>query len=151
MRFLSLFALTLLTLAAPVWAAVDDRSEVEQVVRSNMTAFAAGDFATLDKLWAHDEDLQVFESGHANLGWKDYSENHLKPELVQLKGIQINVSDVKVRLAGKTAWATYKYSYSLTVKDKTISGSALGTAILEKRRGNWVIVHAHSSSVRNSL
>lgn len=151
MKSLSLILVLLFPLTAPAPAARDDRAAVEQVVRNNLRAFAAGDFAALEKLWAHEEDLQVFESGHANLGWKDYSQNHLKPELVQLKGIKIDVSEVRVYLAGKTAWATYQYGYALTVKDKTISGKALATAILQKRGRDWVIVHSHSSSVRAGL
>jgi uncharacterized protein (TIGR02246 family) len=149
----SLLAILILSLAwsGPAWAAIDDRAAVEHVLRDNLKAFAAGDFAAMEQLWAHDEDLRVFESGHANQGWKDYSENHLKPELVQLKGIKVDPSDIQVRLAGKTAWVTYKYSYSLTVKEKTISGNAVATAVLEKRAGRWPIVHSHSSSVRSSL
>jgi hypothetical protein len=32
--------------------------------------------------------VTVFESGHANYGWEDYRDNHLKPEMEALKNVQ---------------------------------------------------------------
>jgi len=54
--------------------------------------------------------------------------------------------------AGKTAWATFKYTISADVgepgKTRHVDGGGLGTAVLEQRDGEWRIVHWHSSAPR---
>jgi len=56
--------------------------------------------------------------------------------------------------AGKTAWATLKYTISADVMDngksRHVDGGGLGTAVLEKRDGQWRIVHWHSSAPRRA-
>ena len=59
-------------------------------------------------------------------------------------------TDIKVRLAGNTAWATFKYAISADLKERHVEGNSLATAVLEKRDGRWLIVHWHSSSPRRA-
>jgi len=110
--------------------------------------------ATATKVWANDESLTVFEQGHANYGWADYRDHHLVPEMGEMKNTKYAFSDIKIHLAGKTAWATFKYTISADVPDagkiRHVDGSGLGTAILEERNGSWQIVHWHSSAPRRA-
>ena len=129
-----------------VSAQTADEKAVTNVLMQQAAAVEKGDLTILEKLWANDESVTVFESGHANYGWKDYRENHLGPELKEFKNTKYAFSDLKVKVDGKTAWATFKYTISAEMKERKIEGSGLGTAILEKRGGKWVIVHWHSSS-----
>jgi ketosteroid isomerase-like protein len=57
-------------------------------------------------------------------------------------------SDVKVRISGKMAYATFKYTISGDANGKHFDSGGLGTAVLEKRDGKWMIVHWHSSAPR---
>ena len=129
-----------------VLAQTKEENAVIAVLRQNATAFAKNDMVTMNNIWVTNESLTIFESGHANYGWKDYRENHLGPELKEFKNTKYAFSDLKVKVDGKTAWATFKYTISAEMKERKIEGSGLGTAILEKRGGKWVIVHWHSSS-----
>ena len=143
----SALALTLIWFS-PVSAQTSEEKAVREVLTKNTTAFAQNDLATLDKIWANDESVIVIENGHANYGWTDYRNHHLAPEMKEIKNTKYSSSDVKIKIDGKTAWATFKYTISGDSEGKHFDGSGLGTAILEKRGGDWKIVHWHSSAPR---
>ena len=123
---------------------------VTDVLTREAQAVEKGDLTALDKIWANSEDVTVFESGHANYGWTDYRNNHLAPELKEFKNTKYAFSDLKVKVDGKTAWATFKYSLSADIGTRNIQSGGLGTAVLEKRDGRWQIVHWHSSAPRRA-
>lgn len=131
-------------------AQVSDESAVREALTQNAAAFERGDMAALNRLWANDESVTVFESGHANYGWADYRDNHLKPEMAEMKNTKYSLSEIKPRIAANTAWATFKYTISADLKDRRVEASGLGTAVLEKRDGRWQIVHWHTSSSRRA-
>lgn len=123
---------------------------VTDVLTREAQAVEKGDLAALDKIWANSEDVTVFESGHANYGWNDYRNTHLAPELKEFKNTKYAFSDLKVKVDGKTAWATFKYSLTADIGTRNIQSGGLGTAVLEKRDGRWQIVHWHSSAPRRA-
>lgn len=133
-----------------VSAQTDEAKAVTDVLTQEVQAVEKGDLAALDKHWANSEDVTVFESGYANYGWNDYRNNHLAPELKEFKNTKYAFSDLKVKVDGKTAWATFKYTISADIKARKIESSGLATAILEKREGKWRIVHWHSSAPRRT-
>jgi ketosteroid isomerase-like protein len=126
----------------------DPAAEATAVLQQNARAFETGDMKTLDALWAHDGDVTVFESGHANYGWADYRDHHLKPEVEEMKSVKYQLTDIKTRVAGTTAWSTFEYSISADYKGQRIDSAGLGTAVLENRDGSWRIVHWHTSAPR---
>lgn len=131
-----------------VSAQIDEVKAVKDVLTLEASAVEKGDLAALDKLWANDESVTVFESGHANYGWNDYRNTHLAPELKEFKNTKYAFSDLKVKVDGKTAWATFKYTLAAEMGTRKIESGGLGTAVLEKREGIWRIVHWHSSAPR---
>ena len=131
-----------------VSAQTDEVKAVTNVLTREAAAVEKGDLAALDKIWANSEDVTVFESGHANYGWTDYRNSHLAPELKEFKNTKYTFSDLKVKVDGKTAWATFKYALAADIGTRNIQSGGLGTAILEKRDGQWRIVHWHSSAPR---
>jgi len=144
------FGLIGMTLADKNLAQINEVRAVTNVLTQEASAVERGDLATLDKLWANTADVTVFESGHANYGWDDYRNHHLAPELKEFKNTKNSFGDLKVKVDGKTAWATFKYSLSAEMGTRKIESGGLGTAILEKREGKWRIVHWHSSAPRRA-
>lgn len=136
-------------------AQVDEETAVREALMKSALSFEKNDIAMASQVWANDESLTVFESGHANYGWADYRDHHLVPEMGEMKNTKYGFSDIKIHLAGKTAWATFKYSISADVPDsgkvRHVDGGGLGTAVLEERNGLWQIVHWHSSAPRRAL
>jgi ketosteroid isomerase-like protein len=131
-------------------AHADDEKAVRDVLQQEAAAFEKGDVEALNKFWANDEWVSVFESGGADIGWANYRDHHLVPEMKELKNTKHTLSDIRVRVAGKTAWATFRYALAGDIKDRHIDVNGLGTAILEERNGRWLIVHRHTSARRRA-
>ena len=126
----------------------EDETAVREVLLKNGTGFERRDIEALSKLWAQDEAMTVFESGSANYGWADYRDHHLVPEMDEMNNTKYPITDIQPRIAGTTAWATFKYTISAELKERHVQSSGLGTAVLEKRDGRWQIVHWHTSNTR---
>lgn len=150
---LSVFAPILfigLSFCVSVSAQTRAEKAVADVLRQNATAFAGNDMATMEKVWVTDESLTIFESGHANYGWVDYRDNHLGPEMKEMTNTKYEYSDIKVKVSGSMAFATMKYTISGDSEGKHFDSAGLATAVLEKSRGKWWIVHWHSSAPRRT-
>lgn len=147
---MTVIAAAIVSGAAVTQAAHDPAEHIRDVLLQSAKAFASGDMAALEKTWANDESVTVFESGHANYGWADYRDNHLGPEMKEMKNTRYELTDIRVRVSGNTAWATFKYSISADVGTRHVDGGGLGTAVLEKRGQDWKIVHWHSSAPRRA-
>lgn len=126
----------------------DAAADVRKVLEQNAKGFEKGDMHALDSIWAHDESVTVFENGHANYGWTDYRDHHLKPEVEEMKNVTYRLTDIEPRVAGDTAWATFKYTIAAEYQGKKVDGAGLGTAVLERHDGAWKIVHWHTSAPR---
>lgn len=123
---------------------------VIEVLQREAAAFEKGDVEALNKSWANDDWVSVFESGGADIGWANYRDHHLIPEMKELKNTKHVLSDIRVHVAGKTAWATFKYALAGDIKERHIDVNGLGTAVLEERNGRWLIVHRHTSARRRA-
>lgn len=132
----------------------DDEKAVRDVLMRSAASFEKNDKDEATKVWVNDDSLTVFESGHANYGWADYRDHHLFPEMGEMKNTKYSLTDMKIHVDSKTAWATFKYTISADVmsngQQRHVDGGGLGTAILEKRDGQWRIVHWHSSAPRRA-
>src|SRR5207247_10876997 len=97
------------------------------VLRANARAFEQHDMKTLDRIWSHGDGVTVFENGYANYGWTDYRDHHLRPEVEEMKNVKYELSDIRARVSGATAWATFKYTIRAEYQGQTIDGAGLGT------------------------
>ena len=122
--------------------------DVRDALLAETRAVEQKDMATIERLWAHDDSVTVFENGHGNFGWADYRDHHLKPEIEHMANVREQLSDIVPHVIGTTAWVTFKYTMSADVTDRHIDSNGVGTAVLEKRGDGWQIVHWHSSAAR---
>ncbi len=121
---------------------------VRAVLAQYTSAVERGDLDAIGKLWSNDESVTVIENGHANYGWADYRDNHLGPELREMKNVRYALSDIKVNTSGHLAWATFKYSIAADFRERHIEGGGMGTAVLQHGASGWQIVQWHTSSAR---
>lgn len=144
-------ALVLLGLMpALVSSQTKDEKAVIQVIQQNGTAFAKNDVTTMKRIWKNTEDVVIFEGGHANYGWADYRDNHLFPEMKEIQNAKYEFTDIKTKISGNLAYATMKYSISGDLNKRHFESAGVATAVLEKVRGQWKLVHFHSSAPRKN-
>jgi len=93
------------------------------------------------------ETFSVVEGKHANWGWQDYRDNHLKLEFSsdKFKLLNYEMSNIRVIEGHMLSYAVFdtKLSYELDGVKNTKKG--MGTAILEKKKEGWIIRHIHTS------
>ena len=107
--------------------------DVAAVVATVQALFAAAernDLRALDSLYAGDS-LTVVEGGGINRGWADYRDNHLGPELKEMKGFRYRPFEIEARVSGDLAWAMFRYALA---------------ADMEGGRSTWSVGVPRSSS-----
>ncbi|MBI4445557.1 MAG: nuclear transport factor 2 family protein [Acidobacteria bacterium] len=144
---LSLISLPIRGTAA---ASPAEEEEVRETLHKSALGFEQNDIGALSQVWATDESLTVFENGSADYGWTQYRDHHLIPEMAEMKNTRYKLTDIRPRVFGTTAWATFKYSITADFKGRHIEGEGLGTDVLEKQKGKWRIVHWNSCATRRS-
>ena len=124
------------------------KSDVETVTSTIRALFAAGergDLTALDTLYAGDSVTMV-EGAGINRGWADYRDNHLGPELKQMKNFIYRPSEIEAHTAGNVAWAIFRYAIKADLSGRAIDNVGRGTAILERRGRKWVVRHIQTGS-----
>src|ERR1700674_1513981 len=69
MRFRIILFTVFSILFQPRVFAADAAAAVRDVLLKNVAAFERGDYAATERLWAHGDEVSVFESGYPNYGW----------------------------------------------------------------------------------
>src|SRR2546421_3975547 len=100
----------------------DDEAAVRDALMKSAISFEKNDIVMATQVWANDEWLTVFESGHANYGWADYRDHHLVPEMGDMKNTKYGFTDIKIHLAGNTTWVKLQTTNAADVMDKSKTG-----------------------------
>lgn len=123
-----------------------DTVKVRKVMEAVALAFETGDLSSFDTLY--DDSVVVFEGGAANRGWARYRDDHLVPELEALSDRRLVFEDIRVRRAGGTAWATFRFTLEAVHEGERVSASGIGTMVLQRSAGRWRVIHSHTSTPR---
>jgi ketosteroid isomerase-like protein len=121
-----------------------DTLRVRKAIETVAVAFESGDLATLDSL-VHDS-VMVYENGRVDRGWVVYRDQKLLPRLRILNARRLRLTDIRVRLAGSTAWATCRFDLSANRSGETVSARGVGTMVFQRLSGRWRLVHWHMSA-----
>ncbi|MDQ6933676.1 MAG: nuclear transport factor 2 family protein [Candidatus Eremiobacteraeota bacterium] len=122
-----------------------DTSAVQAQLVASAAAFEHHDLRALAKTFINDDSLMIFEGGEVNRGWIDYRDNHIKPELAEIKVVHYTLTEIHPHIDGNTAWATFHYHIAGSTAKRTFDSYGIGTAIFRKVKGTWRIVHWHST------
>lgn len=108
---------------------------------------AAMEAKSIEKLAAvMDPNLLILEGVHTNVGWADYRDNHIGPEMRDWK--EFKVADPKVLevvIAGDMAYAVEQAVITIAMAEKTVVIDAAETFVLRKGPEGWKIKHLHYS------
>jgi len=142
-----------LAVASQTWAGLEEDA-VEQVIstaaKSVATFSESRDRQSILKFYATDyqgiKDGALEDRG-AIEGWlSDYEAELDRGSTLRFISA---LSDLKVRVIGPTAWATYDYVFQ-AVRKGELEGQDSGkcTSVLRKEGSAWLIIHEHCSKTR---
>ena len=139
----ALLAAAALTEARPTTApSVPD--EITAVLRQYRDAMEARSVEKLAPLF--DPELFLFEGTHQNVGWADYRDNHIGPEMKdwsQFKVLDTRVVDAVI--APGLAYVATSSTYRIVTGAKSVRLSAAESFVLVPAEGRWRIRHLHFS------
>jgi len=92
------------------------------------------------------DQFSIIEGNHANWGWVDYRDNHLRPEFEsdKFKITAYSYSDIRVSVADDVAYATYNSRIEYIYDGEAKSKDGMGTVIFVKTEHGWRIRHMQS-------
>ncbi len=126
-----------------------DLNTPEAVVRALFRANAEKDLPTMEKLLAKDADMVGYTiGGRKYVGWNELA-HALQEEFDSVTRLEFPITELHVWTRGDIAWyvveATY-VRYLGSGKDETRTVLPLReTGVMERRDGQWVVVHWHES------
>jgi hypothetical protein len=123
-----------------------DVEQVKIVMKQYMQAVENLNVVGTEKLFL--KDSKIFESGAEEGNYKHYLENHLIPELKELKSIKYSNYKIDVQIYSMYAFVTETYDYTIIVlKDNLeVKRKGVSTSVLKKSKGEWKIYISHNSS-----
>jgi uncharacterized protein (TIGR02246 family) len=122
-------------------------AEVRAVLDRYIASVEQEDMEHYAQLVAHDADMMNFGAfGGPIIGW-DGLQEVMEGQNAMLDAIQIDQSNVKVHVlaTGDNAWATSLWQFKATAGEALLDLPVRCTWQLERRDGNWQIVHFHKS------
>lgn len=122
-----------------------EERQVANTIEALFRAAEAGDLPSLDSLYAGPQ-LTVIESTGINRGWADFRDNHLAPEIKQMKNFRYRPFEIEPHVSGSMAWAIFRYYLKADLDGRSLDLIGRGTAVLEKKEGRWVVRHTHTAS-----
>ena len=133
-----------------VWASdLGTVEDPETVIRLIVKANAEMDLPVLEKYMAADEDAVGYTiGGRKYVGWPQVKQA-FQEEFSMLKGLTIDILNLKVWQQGSVAWFAMEIDYNREVQ--TADGPVKktwplrDTGVLTLRNGNWVLVNWHES------
>ena len=140
-----------LVFAGGVWAADRagdrDAQTVRAVIEKAYENWAALNSDAKDPYYTADVNAVWFDLAPMQyVGWNAYKEG-VKKQTANIEGANFKIhDDMAVQRRGNVAWATLTFTAEFRLKGGKVERmEARGTEILEKRKGQWIIVHEHVS------
>jgi uncharacterized protein (TIGR02246 family) len=126
-----------------------EKTNVQSVLSRYVKAWETLDAEMYLKNFAHDTDMVIFSSipTVSYVGWETFKEV-VQEGFGKYGNTKVSFSDerVKVHPSGNVAWLSCYFDFDFVSEGQPTSVKGIRTTwILEKRNGNWVIVHAHWS------
>lgn len=108
---------------------------------------AAMEARSVDKLGeVVDPGLLILEGVHKNVGWADYRDNHIGPEMKEWKEFKaMDQKVLEVAVHGDLAYVVQEATFTIVMADKTTVLAGAETFVLKQGSAGWKIKHLHFS------
>lgn len=131
--------------AAPASAQdASDAEDVRALVEHLARSIEEGRLEALDSVFAEGRNVHIIEGAGVNHGWVDYRDHHLAPELDHFENLRYRYHSIEPVVRGDVAWAAFRYDLAFDGPEEPVVVEGRGTAVLERRGGQWRVVHLHT-------
>lgn len=120
------------------------KAEIVKTMREMWKAYGRLDVDGVLGFYAPDSDVVVFGSGadEVYVGPKQ-AKRGLKRDFSQTRSVKVGLSKVRISAAGKVAWLAANCRFTVHVAGCDVDMAGRLTAVLEKRKGRWLIMQSH--------
>lgn len=124
-----------------------EQQKIKAVLDSYITSIETENIDVYAKVLAHDADMVNFGTSEPPIvGW-DSLKKVIEDQNAALSQTKITVSDLVIHISkeGNFAWATDLWDFKTMIGDQALQIPVRCSWILEKREGQWVVIHFHKS------
>jgi ketosteroid isomerase-like protein len=134
-----------------VAANAPEEQKIDYLLSEWLGAWQVGDIEKLHKDMADDVSVVAGTWTPPAIGWPSYLAAY-QAQRSRMQQVRMDRSNTLIRItpSGQVAWACYQWDFSAVVDGNPMAAEGQTTLVLEKRNGNWVIVHNHTSLVQAS-
>lgn len=127
-------------------AGSSDEEKIEAVIAGLIEAYRKGDTAALGRSYAAEVTVVPGDYNPPVRGWANVQPRY-QQAFAALSGMEMVRENTQLVRRGNLAWAVYQWRVAGVAGPQTIGTQGHTTLILEKRKGEWLIVHNHTSAV----
>ena len=124
-------------------------SDIRSVLEQYELARENEDFATVEQIWAPDNDIILFGTeGDEQMVGIDEIRKAMSRQFNELENTLINISEQKIKLGkdGHIAWFSEVLDYNFIYEGENMVFEGIRfTGVMEKRDGHWKLVQGHLS------
>jgi ketosteroid isomerase-like protein len=137
------------TLGTSAESMAGDATTPESAIRTIVRANAEKDMVTLSRLMAHDADSTNYTiAARKYVGWPDLERDFIE-EFSAVTKLELPIHELKVWANGNVAWFTMELDYIRYLGAGASQQKQVlqlrETGVLEKRKGQWILVSWHES------
>lgn len=135
--------------AAEPTFALPDPNYLEKMTGEMLAAWQIGDVAMLQKYYAPDVTVVSGAYEPPVQGWANYAAAYQR-QRARLQTVRIERRNTFIQVKGTVAWAIYQWEMNAETEGAPFGARGHTTLTFEKRGGNWLIVHNHTSLVETA-
>jgi len=123
-----------------------DEQKIDVLLSEMLAAWQIGDVDLLRKY--HADDVMVISGVYEPpvVGWANYAAAY-RAQRQRIEQVRMDRRNTYIFVRGNVAWATYQWEFSALADGRPSGAQGHSTIILEKRGGQWLVVHNHTSMV----
>jgi ketosteroid isomerase-like protein len=124
-----------------------DEQQIDYMISEMLGAWQIGDTEKMHKDYADDVVVVSGVWEPPVIGWANYLKLY-QLQKARMQQVRMDRSNTVTKVAGQFAWAAYQWDFAAVVDGQQMGAQGHTTLILEKRNNHWVIVHNHTSILR---
>lgn len=133
-------------MVAPAGAGLSEEQQIEAVLTAVIEAYRTGDYTTMGRYYAPEVTVVPGDYSPPVTGWSNV-EPRYRQAYANLTQAEMLRENTRIVRRGNVAWAVYQWRFAGTLGTQSFAAQGHTTLILEKRRGDWLIVHNHTSAL----